>query len=102
MRERGGTPASISDAIQSYLNTSKIGPRIEQAEVSNEWARIVGAQIAAVTDVRGVTREGTLLVYVLTNAWMTELSLREPEISAAIRARLPDANIAKIRWLLQR
>lgn len=98
MVERGGTPRSIGDAIRSFLRGGELGARVEQAEVVQEWPRIVGEQIANVTDARGVSGDGSLIVYVRTPAWMTELSLREPEIVAAIRNRLPGSPVTRIRW----
>ena len=102
MRERGGSPKSISDVIQAFLSRGRIGRRVEQAEVLKEWSTIVGEQIASVTEARSVGADGTLLVYVKTHAWMTELSLREPEILTAIQAKLPGINVIRIRWLIWR
>jgi predicted nucleic acid-binding Zn ribbon protein len=100
--ERGGKPTPIGEAVRSFLAHSELGARVEQAEVVREWAAIVGQQIAAVTNARGVTGDGTLIVYVRSNAWMNELSLRTPEVLSAVRARLPHSGIAQIRWLLAR
>lgn len=102
MVERGGKPSPLSDVIRSFLGKGRIGARVEQAEVLAQWPAIVGEQIAAVTEARSVTSDGTLLVHVRTNAWMTELSLREPEILAAIRARMPEISVTRIRWLMWR
>ena len=95
-------PSSIGDAIRSYLGGSKIGGDIDQAEVVSVWPQIVGAQIAAVTIARAVTRSGMLVVDVETNAWMNELSLREPEILIAIKQQLPESTVTRIRWQLRR
>ena len=93
---------TVGEAIRSLLGAGKLGEQIEQAKVVAEWPRIVGGQIASVTDPRGVTVDGTLLVQVKSNAWMTELSLREPEIVRAIILHLPTSRVARIRWLLWR
>jgi predicted nucleic acid-binding Zn ribbon protein len=95
-------PVTIGDAIQSLLASGSIGAGIEQARVVGEWADIVGKQIAAVTRARAVTRDGTLQVLVKSNAWMSELSLREPEILSAIHARLPTSRVSRIVWMLRR
>ena len=102
MVKRGGTPAQLGEAIRAFLGKGRIGARVEQAEVLAQWPSIVGNQIAAVTEARSVTSDGTLLVHVRTNAWMTELSLREPEIIAAITAKMPRIGVKRIRWLIWR
>ncbi len=102
MVERGGKPSNLSDAIRAFLGKGRIGSRVTQAEVLAEWPAIVGEQIAAVTEARSVTSDGTLLVHVRTNSWMTELSLREPEILAAIRDRMPAISVKRIHWLMWR
>ena len=48
-----------------------------------EWPTLVGAQIAAVTEPSSITRDGTLFVAVKTSAWMSELSLMEPQLLVA-------------------
>ena len=62
-----------------------------------DWPRLVGQQIAAVTKPLSVTADGTLFVAVTTHAWMTELSLLEPELLASEPSR--DARRSgQIRW----
>src|SRR6185436_8489120 len=94
--ERGGKPSNLSDAIRTFLGKGRIGSRVTQAEVLAEWPAIVGEQIAAVTEARSVTSDGTLTVHARTNAWMTELSLREPEILAAITEKMPMISVRRI------
>lgn len=92
----------LADALSSFLQGSAIGERVEQAVVVAEWPRVVGEQIANVTEPRGVTADGTLLVAVRTNSWMSELSLREPEIVAALREKVAKSSVQRIRWILWR
>lgn len=100
MTERGGTPVGIAEAIEKFLANSGLGPRLAQAEAVTLWPEMVGAQIAAVTQARGVGPDGTLLVAVRTSAWMNELSLREPDILRAMRANAEGLRIRRIRWVL--
>jgi predicted nucleic acid-binding Zn ribbon protein len=102
MSKRGGDPSSIADVLRSFLGRGKIAARLGQTEVLGIWPEIVGAQIASVTEARSVTEDGTLLVHVRTHPWMTELSLREPEILTAIRERMPGTGIKRIRFLAWR
>ena len=49
-----------------------------------------------------VAQNGTLFVAVTTNAWMTELSLMEPQILRALNAKAGRARVRKIRLQLMR
>jgi predicted nucleic acid-binding Zn ribbon protein len=102
MTDRGGEPSPLSDVLKSLLSRGKLGARVEQTAVLAAWPSIVGAQIAAVTEARAVAEDGTLFVHVRTHSWMTELSLREPEILVAIHAQLPELDITRIRFLAWR
>ena len=68
--------------------------------LSDEWAPVVGAQIAAVTAARMVTRDGTLFVDVATDAWLQELSRMEPRLLRALRQRSAGISVQRIRWRL--
>ena len=59
-------------------------------------------QIASVTKPISVAQNGTLFVAVKTNAWMTELSLMEPQILRALNAKAGRARVRKIRLQLMR
>jgi predicted nucleic acid-binding Zn ribbon protein len=95
-------PSSISDVLASVLKQAGITDRVAQAAVVPEWASLVGARIASVTEPLSVTPDGTLFVAVTTHAWMTELSLLEPELLKQLN-RAPDRPpIARLRLLLKR
>ncbi len=91
----------MDEALSSYLERSGLAGRVEQATVVPEWKALVGDQIATVTVPHAIARDGTLFVAVTTNAWMTELSLMEPELLRALNkpGRPP---ILRIRWQLMR
>jgi predicted nucleic acid-binding Zn ribbon protein len=76
--------------------------RVDQATVISAWAPLVGAQIAAVTEPLRIAADGTLFVAVTTNAWMTELSLLEPQVLLAINRDPARAPIKRIRWQVKR
>ena len=102
--DRGGgkrrKPEPVSQVLAGYLKESGLAPRIEQAAVIPEWPSLVGSQVAAVTQPRSVTPDGTLFVWVTTNAWMTELSLMEPELLRALNAKADRPPVRRIRWQL--
>ena len=102
---RGGDkrrkPERVSDVIAGYLRQSGLAARVDQAAVIPEWPSLVGAQVAAVTEPRSVTPDGTLFVWVTTNAWMTELSLLEPELLRALNSNTDRTPVRRIRWQLR-
>ncbi len=102
MSERRKRPESIKDVLSGVLSQSGLAGRIEQAGIIPEWPTLVGKQIAAVTDPMHITADGTLFVAVKTNAWMTELSLMEPELLRSLNAKPGRAPVKKIRWQIRR
>jgi predicted nucleic acid-binding Zn ribbon protein len=105
MSGRGGSkrrkPERVSDVIAGYFEESGLAARVDQAAVIPEWPSLVGAQVAAVTQPRSVTPDGTLFVWVTTNAWMMELSLMEPELLRALNAKNDRLPVRRIRWQLR-
>jgi predicted nucleic acid-binding Zn ribbon protein len=99
---RNKRPQPISSAISNFLEQAGIRDRVEQATVVPEWPSLVGTQIAAVTEPLSVTSDGILFVAVKTHAWMSELSLLEPELLASLNRAGGRAPVKKIRWTLMR
>ena len=97
---RDKRPQPISSAISQFLEQAGLRDRVEQATVVPEWPSLVGAQIAAVTEPLSVTSDGILFVAVKTHAWMSELSLLEPELLASLNRAGGRAPVKKIRWTL--
>jgi predicted nucleic acid-binding Zn ribbon protein len=88
----------VDAAISDYLKSAGLDKRVRQAEVIPDWAELVGAQVAAVTEPLRVSANGTLFVAVRSNPWMNELSLLEPQLLAAINVVPGREPIRKIRW----
>lgn len=95
-------PQPLGEVMKDVLSTSAIGDRITQAKVIPEWRSLVGPQIAEATEPLSVTSQGTLFVAVKTNAWMTELSLLEPELLRLLNKKTGRLLIKKIRWQIRR
>ena len=95
-------PAPIGAVITDYLRRSGLYERVAQAGLVPEWPRLVGPQVAAVTEPLRITADGTLFVAVATNPWMAELSLMEPQLLAAINVVPGRPPIKKIRWQAKR
>ena len=95
-------PERVANIVADVLARRGLSDRVEQAGIIPEWAQLVGEQIAAVTEPRSVSANGTLFVAVTTNAWMNELSLLEPELLRSLNAKPERTPVRRIRWLLAR
>ncbi|MBV9879671.1 MAG: DUF721 domain-containing protein [Gemmatirosa sp.] len=102
MPDRPSRPSHIADLLASVLANAGVADRVAQASVVPEWATLVGAQIAAVTEPLSVTADGTLFVAVVNHAWMTELSLMEPELLRSLNGVPGRPAIGRIRMVLKR
>ena len=92
----------MDEALSSFLERSGLAARVDQASVVPEWRSLVGEQIATVTIPHAIAQDGTLFVAVTTNAWMTELSLMEPQLLRVLNAKDGRVPIRRIRWQLMR
>ena len=95
-------PSKMDEALTSFLERSGLAARVDQASVVPEWRSLVGDQIATVTIPHAIAQDGTLFVAVTTNAWMTELSLMEPQLLRVLNAKPGRTPIVRIRWQLMR
>ena len=102
MNEKKRRPVPIAEALSGFLKRTGLEKRVEQASAIDDWASAVGDKIAAVTRATSVTPDGTLFVSVLTHAWMTELSLMEPEVLKALNSVEGRPRVRKIRFQLNR
>ena len=102
MSEKKRRPRKLGDVMSDVLKQSGIADRVAQANVFPDWSKLVGPQIAKVTEPLSVTPQGTLFVAVKTNAWMTELSLMEPDLLRRLNERTGRLRIKKIRWQIRR
>jgi predicted nucleic acid-binding Zn ribbon protein len=90
-------PTPLADALTSYFKQAGLIKRVQQAGIIEEWAELVGPQIAAVTSPESVTPDGILRVRVATAAWANELSLMSPRILARLNAGR-SGRVKEIRW----
>lgn len=100
--EKKRKPQKLKDVVSGVLSHAGLSDRVAQAAVIPDWPGLVGPQIARVTEPLSVTTQGTLFVAVTTNAWMTELSLMEPELLRRLNERTGRLQIRKIRWQIRR
>jgi predicted nucleic acid-binding Zn ribbon protein len=91
-------PTRLGEALQAYLRKAGLVRRIGQARVLEDWAELVGPQIAKVTQPESVGADGQLRVRVATAAWASELQLMTPQILAKVNKDRP-GRINSIRWM---
>jgi predicted nucleic acid-binding Zn ribbon protein len=95
-------PEPIGQVLAEYLKAAGLADRVEQAAVIPEWPRLVGPQIAAVTQPLLITSDGTLFVAVETSPWMAELTLIEPVLLKALNSQKNERPpVTKIRYRLR-
>jgi predicted nucleic acid-binding Zn ribbon protein len=97
MRE-DSKPTPLAEALQAYLKQAGLVRRIGQARVLEDWAELVGPQIAKVTQPESVGADGQLRVRVATAAWASELQLMTPQILARLNTGR-SGRITAIRWM---
>ena len=98
-RTTAGQPQQVGDLVARFLDKSGLAPRVEAATAMTDWARLVGPQIAAVTNPTGMS-EDTLFVSVATSAWMMELNLMKGELMRRINAGKKDGRIGHIVFVI--
>ena len=101
-RDKRVKPEPIGRVVSEFLDGKGLTLRVQQASAIDDWAGVVGPQIASVTEALSITPDGSLFVAVTTNAWMTELSLMEPQLLRALNAKAGRTRIRKIRLQLMR
>jgi len=72
-------PTPVAEALTSYFKQAGLTKRVQQAGIIEEWAELVGPQIASVTAPESITPDGVLRVRVASAPWANELSLMSPE-----------------------
>ena len=101
-RDKRVKPEPIGRVVSEFLDGKGLTLRVQQASAIDDWAGVVGPQIASVTQALSITPDGTLFVAVTTNGWMTELSLMEPELIRALNLQASARRVRKIRFQLKR
>lgn len=92
-------PVALADALEAWIARSGLRKRLDLADVVEQWAGLVGPQIAAVTRAMAVSPDGTLVVRVATHGWATELGLMAPSILARVNGS-KKGRVKGIRWLV--
>jgi predicted nucleic acid-binding Zn ribbon protein len=96
------SPERLADLLSRFLKKRGMDARIKQTAVLDEWATLVGPDIAAVTRPLTISDDGTLFVAVRTPAWMSELTMMERDLLASVNRITPERPILRVRWSLMR
>lgn len=98
--ERGGARmVPLAEALEGYLGKTGLGDSLARLGAMDEWSGAVGPRVSQVTrpvEVRG----RTLVVEVLSSAWITELTMMSGLILERVNARGTGPPIGRIRFRL--
>jgi predicted nucleic acid-binding Zn ribbon protein len=94
-KKKGPVPAGI--VISELFNHLGIGGTVQQFDVLNVWASVVGEQVAKVTTAQRIEK-GVLTVGVATAPWRNELVLRKREIIQKLNAAVGSTVVLDIRF----
>jgi predicted nucleic acid-binding Zn ribbon protein len=89
----------VGDVLGDVLRKHGVDKLVLRASVADLWPEIVGEQLARVTRVKGVDKDA-LFVEVRSSAWLAELSMLKAEVLERVNARLADAPVARIVFVL--
>ncbi len=95
-------PRAIAEALSEMMSARGLDEEVARVWVLEAWGRLVGPQIAGVTQPRLMTEDGTLVVGVKTHGWMQELSLMERSLLAKVNDAGSRTPVKRIRWELIR
>ena len=98
MTSRPG-PTRVDAVLAGVLEKHGVRRQVERIGVLDLWPEIVGEQLARVTRVRGLD-EDALFVEVRSSAWLMELSMMKGEFLERVNARLGEAPIERIVFVL--
>lgn len=93
-------PQAVGEVLSRYLSRSGLAEKVEAASVVPDWDRLVGAQIAAVTQPLRVSGD-RLFVAVDNSAWMMELNLMKSDILRNLNAGKKRGRIEQIHFVMK-
>lgn len=91
--------APVAEVLEGYLDRTGLGDSLARLAAMDEWAAAVGERVSGVTrpvEVRGET----LVVEVLSSAWINELSMMGELILERLNARGTGPPIGQVRFRL--
>jgi predicted nucleic acid-binding Zn ribbon protein len=95
----GTRPTRVDVVLAQVLEKHGVQKQVQRVSVLDLWPEIVGDRVAAVTRVKGLDRDA-LFVEVRSSAWLMELSMLKTEVLERVNARLADAPLERIVFVL--
>jgi predicted nucleic acid-binding Zn ribbon protein len=89
----------VGDVLGEVLRKHGVEKTVRRAGIADLWPEIVGEQLAKVTRVKGADGDA-LFVEVRSSAWVSELSMLKTEVLERVNARVADAPLARIVFVL--
>ena len=99
MQDRGDRFTPVAEVLEGYLDRTGLGDSLARLTALDEWGEVVGERVSRVTrpvEVRGET----LVVEVLSSAWINELSMMSKLILERLNASGTGPPIGRIRFRL--
>lgn len=94
-----GRPEPVGDVLAAYLDRTGLGESLARLGAIDEWSGAVGPKVSRVT--RPVEVQGdTLVVEVISSAWLAELSMMRSYILDRVNAVRGVPTIGRIRFRL--
>lgn len=97
---RNSAPQSIADVLKQTLQKMQIDQPMKKYSIWNYWEEIVGKQVACKAQPLRV-QDKTLVVGVVSHAWMTELTHMKTVILRKIQEKIEKCPIQNIRFELE-
>ena len=82
---RSGTPRPVSDVLAAAV--PQIAERLPEYRIRKAWSKLVGPEVARRTRPQSLAN-GCLHVVVDNSPWLSELTLRAPELTARVHAQV--------------
>jgi predicted nucleic acid-binding Zn ribbon protein len=95
----GAGPTKVDALLAQVLQKHGMEKSVQRVGILDLWPEIVGEKVAGVTKVKGVDGDA-LFVEVRSSAWLMELSMLKGEVLERVNARLADAPVERIVFVL--
>lgn len=92
---KGRDPGSMSDAFADLSNTMGWTSDLAKAELMEQWAAIVGPEVALHATPTGADK-GVLEVLCDSSAWATQLRMMRGKLLSSLHEKFPDAGITEV------
>lgn len=89
----------VDALLAQVLEKHGVQKSVQRIGILELWPSIVGEKLAAVTKVRGLDGDA-LFIEVRNSAWLMELSMLKGEVLGRVNARLADAPLDRVVFVL--